>query len=195
MRITGGAWRGRRLLAVPKSEVRPTTDMVREALFSILGDLLVDAAVADLCCGSGALGLEALSRGAASVDFVDLAPASLATARENLRRCGAVAGRWRLHRADAARWLQRRLQAGGPPLLVLADPPYGGPLAEALLGQVAAAAPGSLLAATIEHPREQQLAPEPPADSPWRLESRSYGRTTLTMLRPRRAPATEADHA
>lgn len=195
MRITGGAWRGRRLLAVPKSEVRPTTDMVREALFSILGDLLADAAVADLCCGSGALGLEALSRGAASVDFVDLAPISLATARENLQRCGADAGRWRLHRADAARWLSRRLQAGGPPLLVLADPPYGGPLAEAFLEQAAAAAPGSLLAAAIEHPREQPLAAGPLEGTSWRLESRSYGRTTLTMLRPWRAPATEADHA
>jgi len=114
MRITGGVWRGRRLLAVPKSEVRPTTDMVREALFSILGDLLADAAVADLCCGSGALGLEALSRGAASVDFVDLAPTSLATARENLQRCGAEAGRWRLHRAASPRRSSRRLRPPRP---------------------------------------------------------------------------------
>jgi 16S rRNA (guanine966-N2)-methyltransferase len=116
IRVTGGELRGRRLY-VPKTGVRPTTGKVREALFSMLGDV-EDARVLDLFCGSGALGVEALSRGAAEATLVDTRPA---VARRNLDSLG-LDDRARVVRADAARFL-RRAKAGSFDL-VLCDPPY-----------------------------------------------------------------------
>src|SRR5262245_8414832 len=99
MRIVAGRFRGRRL-AVPKdARVRPAADRVREAWMSIVGPSLPDAQVADLYAGSGALGLEALSRGARSVDFVELAPGALAALRANIEALG-VGEAVRVHRAD-----------------------------------------------------------------------------------------------
>lgn len=194
MRVTGGQWRGRRLLAVPGRTVRPTTDRVRESIFAILGPAVRAAAVVDLCCGSGALGVEALSRGALNVEFVDIAQACLRVTRENLQRCGAEPARWRLHRAEAVRWLDRRLAAEGPPLLVLADPPYGGPVAASLAALLAGAMPARLAMAVLEHPAGLIWPiPEAAADL-WRLETRSYGRTQLSLLRPRPAVAEEDGH-
>ena len=108
MRITGGTWRGRRIDSVPGGATRPTTDRVREALFNIVRAEIHGADVVDCCCGSGALGLEALSRGARTVEFVDIAPAALKTVRANLDRCGADPQRWTLRRADAVRRLVMR---------------------------------------------------------------------------------------
>jgi len=192
VRITGGAWRGRRLAAAP-GEVRPTTDRVREALFSLLGGDVEGAVVLDLCCGSGALGLEALSRGASHVDFVDLAPASLAAVRANLAHCDAPADRWRLHRADAARWLARTLAADGPSLVILADPPYGGSAARAVVRALVTAGPRRVAVAVLEHPADVDLAR--PAAGAWSVQTRSYGRTALSLLRPARPETQEVDHA
>ena len=116
MRITGGELRGRRI-QVPKTGVRPTTGKVREAIFSMLGDIS-GARVLDLFCGSGALGIEALSRGAAEATLVDTKPAA---ARDNLESLG-LADRSRTVRADAARFLRRG--EGESFDLVLCDPPY-----------------------------------------------------------------------
>src|SRR4051812_7078892 len=100
MRIVAGRWRGRRIKAPADLSVRPTADRVREAWLSIVGGWLPEARVLDLFAGSGALGLEALSRGAASVDFVELAPRSLKVLRENVRVLEADAEA-HVHRADA----------------------------------------------------------------------------------------------
>jgi 16S rRNA (guanine966-N2)-methyltransferase len=116
IRVTGGDLRGRRL-HVPKTGVRPTTGKVREALFSMLGDVQ-GARVLDLFCGSGALGIEALSRGAAEATMVDTGPSAT---RRNLESLG-LNDRARVVRADAARFL-RRAEAGSFDL-VLCDPPY-----------------------------------------------------------------------
>jgi 16S rRNA (guanine966-N2)-methyltransferase len=116
VRITGGDLRGRRL-QVPKTGVRPTTGKVREATFSILGDVS-GARVLDLFCGSGALAIEALSRGAAEATLVDTQPA---VARSNLEALG-LTGRARTVRSDTARFL-RRAEPGSYDL-VLCDPPY-----------------------------------------------------------------------
>ena len=190
MRVTGGRWRGRTLRPVKGSAVRPTTDMVRQALFNILGGAVDGAEVADLCCGSGALGIEALSRGAARVTFVDVAPVSLAATRANLRDCGADPSAWRAVRGDAARWLDRRLAAAAdPPLLVLADPPYGGDALRAVAAVLAAADPTRVSVAVLEHA---------PGDAPvaglagWNTDTRVYGNTALTILRPRAAEPPEA---
>src|SRR6185503_2596980 len=85
LRIVAGKWKGRRLKPPSDERVRPTADRVREAWMSILQLELPDARVLDLFAGSGALGIEALSRGAAHVDFVELNPRSLSTLRENLQ--------------------------------------------------------------------------------------------------------------
>ena len=192
MRIIGGTWRGRRLDAVGGEQVRPTTDRVRESLFNLLASEVAGATVVDLCCGSGALGLEALSRGAGHVDFVDLAPRSLATVRANLEHCQAAPETWDLHRADAARWLSKRLAAGGAPLLILADPPYGGQAAAALETAVLAGPPPAVLVAALE--RLADAVEITAAPEVWLLDVRTYGRTALTLIRPRDPIELEARH-
>ena len=117
MRVVAGAFKGRRLQAPRGSRTRPTADKVREALFSILGP--VDGLrVLDLFAGSGALGIEALSRGAEAATFVDSAPRAAAAVRANLAEVGAEG---EVVRRDALRWLA---SAEGPYDLVFADPPY-----------------------------------------------------------------------
>jgi len=180
VRVVAGRWRGRRLNAPRGRDVRPTTDRVRESLFNILARRVAGAAVADLCCGSGALGLEALSRGAARADFVDRDVRALRTVRANLEALGAEPGTWTVHRAEADRWLQQRLADPAPERwLVLADPPYGDAVLERIL-DVAAAAPERIDALVLEH------APgtAPPVPSGWSEDRRRYGRTELSILEP-----------
>src|SRR5579859_2136660 len=105
LRVTGGESRGRRLKA-PRN-IRPTQGVVKEAIFNIVGAEIPDALVVDLFAGSGALGIEALSRGAAHVTFVDREPRGLAILRQNLDALG-FKDRARVIRADAARWLEAR---------------------------------------------------------------------------------------
>jgi 16S rRNA (guanine966-N2)-methyltransferase len=122
-RITGGELRGRRLY-VPKTGVRPTTGRVREALFSMLGSV-EGAAVLDLFCGSGALGIEALSRGAAAAAFVDIKPAAV---QRNLEDLGIVDSDWgwSVVKSDVVEFLRREAISGSSARydLVLCDPPY-----------------------------------------------------------------------
>lgn len=117
MRVVAGAYKGRRLQAPKGKRTRPTADRVREALFSLLGDVS-GACVLDLYAGSGALGLEALSRGAAAVTFVDSDPRAVAAIRRNLEAIGVEA---ELRRQDALRFLST---AGRRFDLVFVDPPY-----------------------------------------------------------------------
>jgi 16S rRNA (guanine966-N2)-methyltransferase len=116
VRIVAGELGGRRLEAPRGAAVRPTADRVREALFSILGDVS-DASVLDLYCGTGALGIEALSRGAATAELVDTRPA---TARRNVEALG-LEDRATVVRSDAMRYLRRQDARFD---LVFCDPPY-----------------------------------------------------------------------
>jgi 16S rRNA (guanine966-N2)-methyltransferase len=193
MRITGGQWRGRRLQTGRDDAVRPTTDRVREALGNLVGDDLAGAPVADLCCGSGALGLEALSRGAAHVDFVDLSPSALSGVRANLAALAAPEATWRLHRADASRWLRRRLGRPGPALVVLADPPYDGRAAADLVAVLAANGPTPPALVVLEHPAGTD--PLAAAGPTWQRRVRTYGGTALTLMRPAAGAVPEDDHA
>ena len=128
LRIVAGEWGGRRL-AVPRGrDTRPTSDRVREALFSILGDL-AGAHVLDLFAGSGALGLEALSRGAARATLVERAPAALRVLRDNVADIGATA---EVVAADARAYLRVARAQGAQYDLVFLDPPYN---AAAALGR------------------------------------------------------------
>ena len=122
MRIIGGTFRGHPLRA-PKGPTRPTTDRTREAIFNLVQSRLAlhEARVLDLFAGSGALGLEALSRGAAHATFVEQGGAALRMIRQNADSLG-VADRCTLHRADVLRFLAT--PSGQAYDLVLADPPY-----------------------------------------------------------------------
>jgi len=119
MRVVAGTAGGRRLAAVPAG-TRPVSDRAREGLFSSLGPRVVGARVLDLFAGTGALGIEALSRGAESATFVDSAPRAIRTILENLDRTG-LAEHARTLRRDALRFLR---EPGEEYDLVLADPPY-----------------------------------------------------------------------
>jgi 16S rRNA (guanine966-N2)-methyltransferase len=120
-RIIAGRYGGRRIGAPPGSGTRPTSDRVREALFSILGARVAGARVLDLFAGSGALGLEALSRGAGAVTFVEAAPPALRALRANVAALGADAD---VVRADALKWLRAASAGARQYDLVFLDPPY-----------------------------------------------------------------------
>ena len=119
MRVIAGAAKGRRLAGVPEG-TRPLSDRAREGLFSSLGPEVVDAVCADLYAGTGAVGIEALSRGAASCLFVDSAAPAIRVIRENLELVG-LDERSRVVRADVRRALQGEV---GPFDLAFLDPPY-----------------------------------------------------------------------
>lgn len=118
MRIIAGAAKGLPI-RVPQGEVRPTQDRVREALFNILGPLIDGARVLDLFCGSGSVGIEALSRGAAAVRMVDAAMTSCTVAKQNLERSRLKGGC--ITRSDCLSFVKRD---GGTYDLIFADPPY-----------------------------------------------------------------------
>jgi 16S rRNA (guanine966-N2)-methyltransferase len=120
VRVTGGRFGGRRLVAPRGARTRPTADRVRESLFAVLGPL-DGARVLDLFAGSGALGIEALSRGASEATFVDAAPAAVAAVRRNL---DALDLRADVRRADARAFLGNARTRARPYDLVLLDPPY-----------------------------------------------------------------------
>ncbi len=122
MRVVAGAVRGRRLVAPAGRETRPSSDRLREALFAALAEVHGDT-VLDLFAGSGALGIEALSRGAASCTFCDGGAPAVAAIRENLATLG-LAGAARVVRGDATRLLADEHARGARYDLVLVDPPY-----------------------------------------------------------------------
>lgn len=123
MRVIAGRFGGRRLSAPSGLDTRPTSDRVREALFSILGPLH-DLRVLDLFAGTGALGIEALSRGAAHVTFVERDRQALAALRSNLTGIGAESEAHAVVARDALRHLRDAAAAGDAYDLVLLDPPY-----------------------------------------------------------------------
>ena len=125
MRIIAGSNRGRRLLTLEGDQIRPTSERAREALFDILTSrgVLLDAVVLDLFCGTGAIGLEALSRGAAHATFVDRSADAIDITTKNVGACKESA-RARIIRTDAS----KLARADRPYSLVLLDPPYGSAL-------------------------------------------------------------------
>jgi 16S rRNA (guanine966-N2)-methyltransferase len=183
MRITGGRLAGRRL-AVPRGEVRPTADRVRESLFARLG-CLAGKRVLDLFAGSGALGFEALSRGAENVVFADRSSAVLSTLRDNAERLG-VRDAVDLRRGEAQAVL-RRLAGGRPFDLVFLDPPYASAsLAPALRGLVEGGllAPGALVVAESD-----RRHPPGPVEGLAVIDERRYGDTLITWFVPRGSAA------
>ena len=125
MRIIGGTAAGRFLKAPPGVGVRPTPDLVRQAIFNSLGQRVVDARVLELFGGTGALGLECLSRGAASVTCVELSRKHARFIEGNLDQTGLPRERWQMRVQDVFTALPQLLAAGASFELVLADPPFG----------------------------------------------------------------------
>lgn len=176
MRVVAGLARGRRIAAPPGTDTRPTTDRVREAVFNALWSLgaVEDAVVVDLFAGSGALGIEALSRGAASVHFVEADRRAASVIEQNLAS---------LDLADRAVVLRRRVEAALDQLpdavdLVLADPPYTfdgwADLLVALAPRLAADA-----VVVVESDRSPALPPG------WeKVRERTYGGTVVLFARP-----------
>ena len=168
MRIVAGRWRGRRIEAPRGETVRPTGDRVREAWMSILNPWIPDARVLDVFAGSGALGLEALSRGAATVDFVESSPRSSAAIRANAAALGAEDSA-AIHRADALRYIER-LEPNAYDL-AFADPPYDLGLATRVAERWLAVPFADIIG--IEHRSDEVL----PGDG----ERRRYGSTVITL--------------
>lgn len=182
LRIVAGRWRGRRI-QVPPSGVRPTADRVREAWMSILQPQIPDARVLDLCAGSGALGLECLSRGAAHCDFVEKTPSVAKVLKANIAALQADAVST-VHVADAAQFAAELtsqippLAVGQPYDIALADPPYASPLAQELAAIWLATPFAGIFC--IEHAATDSL-PDP-ADGA-AADRRRYGDTALTIFR------------
>jgi 16S rRNA (guanine966-N2)-methyltransferase len=178
MRVIAGRWGGRRLQAPRGDATRPTSDRVREALFSILGARVADARVLDLFAGSGALGIEALSRGAGEATFVDSGAAAMAALRGNLETLGAEA---ETRRQDARRFLVDASAAAREYDLVFLDPPYR--LAGRLGGELSGLLPAVLAqGATVvtESDRRSPLDLDLPL-----IEERRYGDTLIRIHGPR----------
>jgi 16S rRNA (guanine966-N2)-methyltransferase len=170
MRIVAGKWRGRLIKAPKDDRVRPTGDRVREAWLSIVNPWLAGARVLDLYAGSGALGLEALSRGAEVVDFVEIAAPSLAAIRANVELLGTGVGAV-IHKADAMRFVSALEPHAYD--VAFADPPYDLGLATALAERWLEVPFADILG--IEHRSDEIL--------PGNGERRKYGGTTLTFYR------------
>jgi 16S rRNA (guanine966-N2)-methyltransferase len=169
MRIVSGRWRGRVIKAPTDSRVRPTADRVREAWMSIVQNDLPGARVLDLFAGSGALGLEALSRGAEHADFVELGRRSLAALGANIQSLGAEK-LTTVHRGDAVRFVAR-LDADAYDI-AFADPPYGLGMAQSIAQRWHVVPFASVL--TVEHSARENV----PGD-----DRRVYGDTAITILR------------
>ena len=169
MRIVAGQWRGRRIRPPDDARVRPTADRVREAWMSIVNPYLVGARVLDLFGGSGALGLEALSRGAASADVVEVSAAGVRAIRENAELLGA-GDALTIHRGDAIRFIEK-LDVNAFDV-AFADPPYGHGLAAAVADRWRAVPFAAILG--VEHESKEKL---PDGDT------RRYGSTAITFFR------------
>lgn len=185
MRVVGGAFKGRALVAPDGQGTRPTSDRARQAIFNILehaawAEPLQGARVLDLYAGSGALGFEAISRGAAFALFVETDEAARGAIRENADALGLM-GRTRVHRRDATDLGVRPGSAGEAFTLAFLDPPYGQGLGEQTLSRLLEGnwlAPGALIAF-------ERGSDEPEIDTPGyeRLDARDWGAARVLFLR------------
>jgi 16S rRNA (guanine966-N2)-methyltransferase len=191
MRVVAGELRGRRIHSVPGRETRPTSDRARAGLFDWLGGRADDARVLDLFAGTGALGIEALSRGAREAVFVERARAALRVLRRNLEELELEA-RARIVEADLQRGLAPLARALGAFGLVLADPPYEGGWPARLLRDPALPSlvepDGALV---IE--RSARAQPEAPPAALRLRDSKRYGETAFDWWELAAEPATSGE--
>jgi 16S rRNA (guanine966-N2)-methyltransferase len=190
MRVISGRMKGRKLSALPGPTVRPTADRVKEAMFSILAHKPVAANVLDLFAGSGALGIEAISRGACSAVFLDRSPAVLKILRQNLNLCNIGA------RATVVQWdIQKNLNClttfPHPFDLIFMDPPYG----QALVAKTIKHLINSEFLsdnATIVAEHEPGMEIDLPDTALTLSDNRRYGSNQLSFIEYHRRPPTVA---
>lgn len=189
MRIIAGTLKGRTLASPTWDGLRPTSDRLRETLFNVLGPEVDGARVLDVCSGTGAVAIEALSRGALAATCLDADPRALALIRANAAHCG-VENRCMIVRGEAPRALTATVP-GGPFEVIVLDPPYAAPwIAEAVAATAALVAPGGRV--VLEH-----AAKRPAPDVPGlRLErTRRAGDSALTTYRAPAAGGRRADRS
>lgn len=182
MRIIAGQFKGRKLLTPETSDIRPTSDRTRESIFNLLmhgryaGEHIIDCHVLDLCCGTGAMGLEALSRGARIATFVDQDKRSLELAKKNALHCNVTSSSFFVQ-ADAS-----KLPAAREPVsLVLMDAPYATPL---IAPAYAALVRGNWLAANALIVAEQSRdAVVPVLEGTELIDERQYGKPKVLIYR------------
>ncbi len=185
MRIVAGHLKGRRLAAPEGRDIRPTADRTRQALFDVLehghltedgGSVLADAVVLDAFCGTGALGLEALSRGAAEANFMDSNNAALDCARANAKTVGVPAN---FILADATNPPRARKGAN----LIFLDPPYDGGLGAPSLSALREAgwiAPGAIISLEMSGPELSRFTAPEGFEA---IDERRYGKARIVLLR------------
>jgi 16S rRNA (guanine966-N2)-methyltransferase len=169
VRIVGGMWAGRNLVS-PGARVRPTTELIRDRWLSLLAEDLPEARILDLFAGSGALGLEALSRGAASVDFVENGAASLHALKANVAAF-PVKKRSRIFKRDAIVFVERIDRVAYD--IAFADPPYGSRKADRVVQRWIEVPFSRMLC--VEHSRDHQL--------PHKGRRYDFGETMITVYR------------
>jgi 16S rRNA (guanine(966)-N(2))-methyltransferase RsmD len=161
VRIIAGKYRGRNLNSPASLATRPTSDRLRETLFNILAPKIAETRFLDLCAGSGAVGIEALSRGAAHVTFVDSSPKMTALIRSNLALCGVSQDESRVVTGDALKFLRKKSAASdGAWDIIFFDPPYADDYDEVLetLGEFASRLLANDVIVIIEHYHKKQLS-------------------------------------
>lgn len=177
MRIISGKYRGLKLNSFEGSAIRPTADRVKESLFNILYSEIAGARVLDLFCGSGSLGIECLSRGAAFVDFNDISPASVKLLRGNLSRLRGESN-FTVTTGDYSAFLAR---AKAPYDIIFIDPPYAddcGIYALQSVGERRLLNEGGVAVYERDRPFEGEISGLEVRDE------RRYGKTYLTFFRP-----------
>ena len=178
-RVTGGSVRGRTLRTRPGPQTRPTTALVREAVFNIIGDSIRGARVLDLFAGSGGVGIEALSRGAERVMFLDRERTCVNIVTENLALTG-FAQRAGVERAEATDWLKAHRDDLSEYNLIVLDPPYHDAVLDRALTLLDESSLRPQAMVLVEHHRADPL---PPLQRLAPVRTRDYGTTRLTFLR------------
>lgn len=180
MRVIAGSARGRKLRSLRGLAMRPTQDRVREALFNIIGEAVIDSLFLDLYAGVGGVGIEALSRGAAKVVFVENHPPAVEVIRNNLTACGFNSG-FRVVKSDSIRFIDGAARRAEKFQIIFMDPPYRTPLLQRTLEKLGAApiiVAGGVVVA--EHASAEQ-----PAESYGDLllqDVRRFGDTALSFF-------------
>lgn len=186
MRVIGGRFKGRRLKSFRGRAIRPTSDMVREAVFSILGSLegfeLTGAIALDLFAGTGAMGIEAISRGVKSAVFVDDSKESTALIGKNLEACG-IGGSAAIVKKDALSAISHFSRHGEKFDMVFIDPPYGGALLADALNAITVAGILNRKAVLVAETSKREPLEEAPFGLKTLVEKR-YGDTLIYIFSP-----------
>jgi 16S rRNA (guanine966-N2)-methyltransferase len=179
--VGSGEWRGRVLRYPDDSALRPSMQRTRHSLFSSLGDALRGAVFADCFAGAGAVGIEALSLGAAQVHFIESGREAIEALHANLTICGAAPSRYHVHRARVAEVLAREPNPMAGCSIIYADPPYDADLDAELFHDLDPARFAGLRTVVVEHRTKQRIVPQLSLRV---YHERRFGDTTLTYLVP-----------